>query len=99
MFVVTSSGEGDHDSEEEGGEEGTQPPGFTAANWAETVQLPSQVQGSEAQTSKRNYDNINSFRVAGSGLFGQYKTALLLFKSFRLEIYIYFFLQGYLIYK
>lgn len=61
MFVVTSSGEGDHDGEEEGGEEGTQPPGFTTANWAETVQLPSQVQRSEAQTGKRNYDNIKWF--------------------------------------
>lgn len=57
MFVVTCSGEGDHDGEKEGSEEGTQPPGFTSACRAKTVQLPSHVQGSEAQTSKRNYDN------------------------------------------
>lgn len=56
MFVVTCSGEGDHNGEKEGGEEGTQPPGFTSACWAKTVQLSSHVQGSEAQASKRNYD-------------------------------------------
>lgn len=56
MFVVTCSGESDHNGEKEGGEEGTQPPGFTPAYWAKTVQLSSYVQGSEAQASKRNYD-------------------------------------------
>ncbi len=53
--------------------------------------FPAKYRAVKPRPANATMTTENSFRVAGSGLFGQYKTALLLFKSFRLEIYIYFF--------
>lgn len=50
MFVVTGAGQSDHHCAVEGQDHGTEAPAASTATLGETMQLPRQVEGGEAQT-------------------------------------------------
>lgn len=55
MFVVTGAGQSDHHCTVKGQDHGTEAPAASTATLSETMQLPRQVEGGEAQARESNY--------------------------------------------
>lgn len=65
MFVVTGAGQSDHHCTVEGQDHGTQAPAASTAALGETMQLPRQVKGGEAQARESDCEKGESGNKRG----------------------------------